>query len=154
MLRPRGVVSLGGLENGERVRDLSAVDGDIDPVAVAGHEAERLRVEVVDPRLRRGVVAELIRSCARLAGGAYVSTGSLPALVLQEASFETAIVTGPGAFWSVIAAPPQLSCTLTGITLPFLPVFGTGVAGSVDWTSGCRNWPANDGGGEMVNCDA
>jgi predicted lysophospholipase L1 biosynthesis ABC-type transport system permease subunit len=51
---------------------------------------------------------------------------------LQEASLETAIVAGPGAFRFVIAVPRWLICTLTEMTFPFLPVFSTGLAGLVD----------------------
>jgi hypothetical protein len=50
---------------------------------------------------------------------------------LPQAMVDTAIVTGPDVINSVIAGRPWLICTSTGITLAFLPVFTTGLAGSV-----------------------
>jgi hypothetical protein len=63
--RRRG--SFGRFEDGEGVGNLGAVDGDVDPVAVAGGESERLGVEVVDPGGDGRVVPELVGAAARLA---------------------------------------------------------------------------------------
>ena len=40
------------------------------------------------------------------------------------------------------------------MTRPFLPVLITGLAGSLVWLTGCRNWPVNGGADVTVNCEA